>query len=96
MKIGVLTESQNPSVDKALCFVSKNAAFRMCRQGTHEKIGRGLIRKLKQRLFPPGYIFAYIPDKMPPINVPNTIFRPPATNWNQKYAGIPFMESLSQ
>lgn len=38
----------------------------------------------------------YRPSKMPPINVPNTIFLPPATNWQQKYAGIPFMESLSQ
>lgn len=93
VKIGVLTETQIPSVDKASCFVSKNAAFRMIRQGTHERAGRGFIRKLLSRKLnqPEGYRFAYIPEKMPPREVPNTYFQPPQSDtWRIQHRTVTF------
>lgn len=39
----------------------------------------------------------YIPEKMPPVNVPNTKFMPPTpVAWELQYPGMAFMQSLCE
>ncbi len=95
MTIGILAVAQ-PTTSTPTEFLPKHLAARLYRRGWLDKISKALYRRRAtrdlQRAMGEIHVGTwYIPDKLPPLEVPNCIFREPESpTWRlQHRAGAP-------
>src|SRR5450755_1620316 len=85
-RFGVLDVHQTVSESPALPYLKRAVALRKVRRGLAEQIGERLIRILAVRRIPepePAFVVSsYIPESMPPRELPNCFFQRPPSDVN--------------
>jgi hypothetical protein len=93
MRINVFGHRENPAKDRPCMRVSKSAAEKWLSLGTHFRLNKYSIQALD-----PAYVgkrtdvekgITYIPEHLPPVEVPQVRFREPATEqWMKEHRAV--------